>query len=107
MGNTVKNLLVWLVLAVCLMAAFNAITDKQEGQQRQQQHLPAQPHGDAAPTVQGNAEIARAQRQTEREHDEGQRQRQQGLHHRWVHRKTPTDSNKPSNSPSLAVAPSS
>ena len=34
MGNTVKNLLVWLVLAVCLMAAFNAITDKQESQQQ-------------------------------------------------------------------------
>ncbi|MFV2030272.1 MULTISPECIES: ATP-dependent zinc metalloprotease FtsH [Neisseria] len=34
MGNTVKNLLVWLVLAVCLMAAFNAITDKQENKQQ-------------------------------------------------------------------------
>ncbi|MDO5640360.1 MAG: ATP-dependent zinc metalloprotease FtsH [Neisseria sp.] len=34
MGNTIKNLLVWLVLAVCLMAAFNAITDKQENSQQ-------------------------------------------------------------------------
>lgn len=34
MGNTIKNLLVWLVLAVCLMAAFNAITDKQESKQQ-------------------------------------------------------------------------
>ena len=34
MGNTIKNLLVWLILAVCLMAAFNAITDKQENKQQ-------------------------------------------------------------------------
>ena len=34
MGNTIKNLLVWLILAVCLMAAFNAITDKQESSQQ-------------------------------------------------------------------------
>ncbi|UOO82667.1 ATP-dependent zinc metalloprotease FtsH [Uruburuella testudinis] len=34
MGNTIKNLLVWLVLAVCVMAAFNAITDKQENSQQ-------------------------------------------------------------------------
>ncbi|MCX8748503.1 ATP-dependent zinc metalloprotease FtsH [Snodgrassella sp. B3088] len=30
MRNTVKNLLVWLVLALVLMAAFNAITEKKE-----------------------------------------------------------------------------
>ena len=34
MGNTVKNLLVWLVLAVVLMAAFNALTDKKENKQQ-------------------------------------------------------------------------
>ena len=34
MGNTVKNLLVWLVLAVVLMAAFNALTDKKESKQQ-------------------------------------------------------------------------
>ena len=39
MGNTVKNLLVWLVLAVCLMAAFNAITDKQESQQQTMEEM--------------------------------------------------------------------
>ncbi len=34
MGNTVKNLLVWLALAVVFMAAFNALTDKKENQQQ-------------------------------------------------------------------------
>ncbi|MGE9548373.1 ATP-dependent zinc metalloprotease FtsH [Snodgrassella alvi] len=34
MRNTVKNLLVWLVLALVLMAAFNAITEKKESKQQ-------------------------------------------------------------------------
>lgn len=34
MGNTVKNLLVWLVLAVVFMAAFNALTEKKENKQQ-------------------------------------------------------------------------
>ncbi|MFS6938326.1 ATP-dependent zinc metalloprotease FtsH [Neisseria animaloris] len=34
MGNIFKNLLVWLILGVCLMAAFNAISDKQESKQQ-------------------------------------------------------------------------
>ncbi len=34
MGNTIKHVLVWLVLGVCLMAAFNAINDKQENKQQ-------------------------------------------------------------------------
>ncbi|VEJ20920.1 cell division protein FtsH [Neisseria animaloris] len=33
-GNIFKNLLVWLILGVCLMAAFNAISDKQESKQQ-------------------------------------------------------------------------
>lgn len=32
--NTIKNILVWLVLAVCLMAAYNAITGKHENSQQ-------------------------------------------------------------------------
>lgn len=34
MRNTVKNLLVWLVLALVLMAAFNAITEKKESKKQ-------------------------------------------------------------------------
>ncbi|WP_239324118.1 ATP-dependent zinc metalloprotease FtsH [Snodgrassella gandavensis] len=34
MRNTVKNLFVWLVLALILMAAFNAITEKKESKQK-------------------------------------------------------------------------
>ena len=34
MGSTIKNLLVWLALAVGLMAAFNAITKEQENKQQ-------------------------------------------------------------------------
>ncbi|KPN74328.1 ATP-dependent zinc metalloprotease FtsH [Neisseria sp. 74A18] len=34
MGNIFKNVLVWLVLGVALMAAFNAISDKQENKQQ-------------------------------------------------------------------------
>lgn len=34
MGNIFKNVLVWLVLGVALMAAFNAISDKQESNQQ-------------------------------------------------------------------------
>ncbi len=34
MGNTIKNLLVWLALAVALMFAFNAVTEKKESQQQ-------------------------------------------------------------------------
>ncbi|MGB4882081.1 MAG: ATP-dependent zinc metalloprotease FtsH [Neisseria sp.] len=34
MGNTIKNLLVWLALAVALMFAFNAVTEKKVDQQQ-------------------------------------------------------------------------
>ena len=34
MGNTIKHILVWLVLGVALMAAFNAVSDKQEDKQQ-------------------------------------------------------------------------
>lgn len=34
MGNIFKNVLVWLVLGVALMAAFNALNDKQENKQQ-------------------------------------------------------------------------
>ena len=34
MGNTIKNLLVWLALAVALMLAFNAVTEKKVDQQQ-------------------------------------------------------------------------
>ncbi|WP_036494148.1 ATP-dependent zinc metalloprotease FtsH [Neisseria weaveri] len=34
MGNTIKNLLVWLVLGVCLMAAYNAVTENRDSKQQ-------------------------------------------------------------------------
>lgn len=33
-GNTIKNLLVWLVLGVCLMAAYNAVTENRDSKQQ-------------------------------------------------------------------------